>query len=191
MKVLFSIVAILGISQAPAFATSNPAPALVDSIQINGSGCFNQYVSWDQWDQVIQARTPDFSVQLDGNLRFARKNCQAMLDIVKPHGWTYRVSEVEVSGWAQLSGSVEAKVSNYHYIQGQQDSPQAELNIGPWYYNHYKLVNKQAGEWAPCNSDRILNVNTAIMLRRKDSNPGNSFLKLNPNYLIRLDWKRC
>lgn len=191
MELLKSVLAVLGISQGVALASSQPEYLTVDSIQINGSGCSNQYVGWDQWYDVLQVRTPAYSIQLNQNSRFERKNCQAIVDILKPHGWTYRVARIKVTGWAQVAGKVNAAVTNSHYIQGQIETDTAKLEIRPWFRKNYSLVNDSKGEWAPCGVDRALNVNTAIILRRNDSGNEHAYLKVNPNIRVRLDWKRC
>ncbi|MFW7378001.1 MAG: DUF4360 domain-containing protein [Oligoflexus sp.] len=191
MKLLFSVIAILGITQGTAFSNTRPSYVAIDSIQINGSGCSNEYVGWDQWSNTVQVRTPDYAIQTNPNSRIERKNCQATIDVLKPYGWTYRVASVEVTGWAQVSGNIEAEVSNYHYIQGESRTDAKSMEIRSWYRDNYKLFNDTKGAWTPCGIDRVLNVNTAIMLRRTENAYGYGYLKVNPNVRVRLDWKRC
>jgi len=192
MKLLLSVIMVLGITQGAALASnqSGPGRVAVESIQINGSGCSMGYVGSDQWKDIVQARTPDYFIEVGRYSGIERKNCQAIIDILKPQGWTYRVASIEVTGWAQVRGKVIAEVSNSHYIQGQSTTNSARLDFGPKFRNNYSLLNDTKGEWAPCGVDRALNVNTSILLRTS-SNDDHAYLKVNPNTRIRLNWKRC
>lgn len=191
-KVVLTMIATMGLSSGAAFAKSAPSGAFVDSIQIIGSGCLRDYIEGYQLGpNHLGVKTPSFHVALEQNSRIERKNCQAMIDIVKPDGWTYRVTRVRLNGWAHVSGNVEARVTNSHYIQGQARSSLVEQSISPWFRNNFRFINDEKGEWAPCGVDRILNVNTAIMVRRGENGKGHAYLKLNPNMRVQLEWKRC
>lgn len=164
---------------------------LVDSISYNGSGCGPGFASWRQQGDSLQVEAQSYSVSLDSDQsRLERKNCQLSIDILKPEGWTFRVSKIKASGWARVSGSVEASLRLAHYFQASAVTQENSKIFNSWYRGGYE-AKVEKGEWAPCGSDRALNVNTSLMLRRNSDSWASAYIKLNPKLDIQLDWKRC
>jgi hypothetical protein len=193
MKVITSLTIIVG-SLAAASASAEswfPQGAYVQSVQIAGSGCGAQDIGWDQWNNTIKLWTPSYSIEANESTGFQRGFCQAIVDMKKPQGWTYRVKSTEITGWAHIAGNVQAAVDASHYIQASSATSSQHKELSSYYRGHYQLKTQQPGEWAPCGQDRALNVKTSIQLRVPRQSWGWAYLKVNPDTKIELDWKRC
>ena len=148
----------------------------MDAISLNGSGCPSSFANWRQdGNLIIDAQS--YSVTLDEG-RLERKNCQLTLDTLKPEGWTYRVARVRLDGWARASGSVDVSARVSHYIQGSLASVEKQ-DIHSWFRGNYKLETNEKGEWAPCETDRALNINTSLLLRRSSDAWASACMKFN------------
>lgn len=191
MKLPISLAIFAGLSLTSSMASSFPQSARVDSVQIAGTGCSPQAVASDRLLDGYRIRTPSYTIRLSPSDRFVRNNCQAIVDIRKPRGWTYRVRQIELTGNAQLSGRAEGTISNDFYFQGEARTATAEAGIPLNFRNNFRYTNSVDGTWAPCNVDRALNVNTALVLRRSDGATGTGTLRINPSTRLWLEWRQC
>jgi len=191
---------------SPAYADPPPdGNIVIDVMTVNGSGC--------PIGTAAVAVSPDnmaFTVTYSAYLAQVgvgalpidfRKNCQLNLLVHVPQGFTYAVMSVDYRGFASLaSGSTGLERANY-YFQGQ--SPTAYVShpfAGPMVddWETSDVTDLAALVWAPCGTQRNLNINTELRVGVGTSDPTKttSFLTMDSTdgsiqTTYHFAWMRC
>jgi hypothetical protein len=158
-------------------ATPTPTPTgttgpEVDVVTINGTGCplNSGAVEVSEERNRLVVEYSDFMAASGPGLTAgnARRNCQMMLDITAPDGYTFAVSSLRMEGTADLPDGTTAVVKTNSYFQGSTASLSLQEKItGPsrddWAFTlDVPLVSRV---YKPCGEDnRLLAVNNQVQL---------------------------
>ena len=129
----------------------------------------------------------------------ARKNCQLVVQVDYPGGFTFAVARADYSGKAHLSDGGSAKEITTYYFQGESAQTSVEHNFtgpsdGPWTVSDVTPVESLV--WAPCGKTRLFSINEELRATKgTDENVKNSIQlvqsKNSVQTLLHLVWKRC
>ena len=172
----------------------------IRSIVYAGTGCPQGTLSAqitgsrDGLDFVIDGMSAEAGTGI--SLREGRKNCQVMIDLQVPSGWTYAVKRAEFKGWYDM----ERGTQGYHrlatYFQGQADTGTTQLNFNGTNWGYYDLIKTvPASElvWSPCGLQRALNINTSVSVRSYGGSYG--VITVDPETIplgnLQLAFRRC
>ena len=187
---------------ATAFADV-PDYVRVRSISYAGSGCpagsVAENISLDKqaftllFDSYIAEVGPGVPV------REKRKNCQLLVDLDFPQGWTYTVMDVDYRGYVSIERGVTAEQSSAYYFQGQGQSGTLETKIKGEKDDDYHLrdlVGLSALVWAPCGARRALNINTQIQVDNSANKRAAGLMTVDSvdgqlTQIFHLKWERC
>ncbi len=169
----WGLTALLSVSSFSGVAVAelgpDPSSVRINGISYAGSGCpagsVSQNLSEDAkaftllFDSYVAETGPGMPLSL------ARKNCQVVVDLRFPQGWSYSLFTVDYRGYARLeSGTSGQQVSSY-YFQGQPKTG----NLRTTYYGpaerDYQIrdtLGLDALVWSPCGANRALNMNTQV-----------------------------
>lgn len=176
MKNLLGILACSLVSMQ-ALATEAPEYVKIANIEAAGSGCplgtVAKNVSSDK--KAFTLSFSEFFAELyPGSLPSdSRKNCNLVVDLEFPEGWTYSVVSLDYRGFLDLSEGAKATTEASYYFQSQEEqvSFKAE-NEGPSTedYSFRDTLNLNSVIWSPsCQGDkRALNIKTDIRLSSQD-----------------------
>lgn len=169
----------------PAIA-DRPAPAVVppsgqvkvEVVAVNGSGCrigtaavapapdntaFTVTYS-DYMSQVgVGARPTDF-----------RKNCQIGVQVHIPQGFTFAIAQADYRGFAHLEQGASGTQRANYYFQGMSATAISSHTFYGAYNRGWQATDQTAFAalvWRPCGQDRIVNINTEIIVDAGSSNP--------------------
>ncbi len=167
LTALLSVSSFSGVAMAE--LGPDPSSVRINGISYAGSGCpagsVSQNLSEDAkaftllFDSYVAETGPGMPLSL------ARKNCQVVVDLRFPQGWSYSLFTVDYRGYARLeSGTSGQQVSSY-YFQGQPKTG----NLRTTYYGpaerDYQIrdtLGLDALVWSPCGANRALNMNTQV-----------------------------
>ena len=104
-----------------------PGTVRIESIEAIGTGCppgsFVDSISGDQLAFTL-AYSEYTAEDGPGIPRLeARKNCNIILDITYPVGWTFAIFAVDFRGFADLESNTEGTVAAQYFFQGQFSRP--------------------------------------------------------------------
>jgi hypothetical protein len=186
---------------ATAFADV-PDYVRVRSISYAGSGCpagsVAENISLDKqaftllFDSYIAEVGPGVPV------REKRKNCQLLVDLDFPQGWTYTVMDVDYRGYVSIERGVTAEQSSAYYFQGQGATARLTTAMrGPKDEDFHirDTLGLSAVVWAPCGARRALNINSQINLTQTARNAAGVIMQDsidgNLTQVYNLKWQRC
>src|SRR5690606_12960464 len=99
-----------------------PPYVFIQDIQYAGSGCPAGSVWSNLWSdhKRFQLVFDSFAAEVGPYVSRAesRKNCQIMIDLDYPHGWSFAIDEGRVSGFAALEPGVTGMQTTKYYFQG-------------------------------------------------------------------------
>lgn len=187
---------------AQALAMVPADPITVEVVTVNGSGCpagtavvkpladntgftvgYTSYVATDGG----AAAPTDF-----------RKNCQLALLVHVPQGFTYAVARADYAGSARLaSGASGLQRANY-YFQGSAVDTYSDHELSGPLYGRWSATDTAAVAdlvYAPCGSERILNVNTELRVDGGTSGAASSLRMSSTsgsvNTVYHFSWQEC
>lgn len=185
---------------APDAAATAPAAALVDVtvVTINGSGCpagAGTATLSDELD-VLTITSPAYFASAGGGARPTdfRKNCQLSLQIERPAGWTYAVSQVTANGFAALLEGATGLSRVNIFFQGSSASTTVSRTFtGPLVdqWQAVDTVDPATLNFAPCGVERNLNINTELRVTAPPNATTSNFMVRDPFSSYRLSWRRC
>ncbi|MEU1554212.1 DUF4360 domain-containing protein [Streptomyces scabiei] len=194
----------LGLLSVPSGSAAADAPAEGAQVvikTINGSGCpagtAGATVSPD--NSTLTVTYDAFTAQAGGNAApaDARKNCQLVLDVKAPASSTYALFGLDHRGNASLPAGATATIKSAYYFQGTTDDVfQSHPLTGP-YQDDWAVSDSVPDDrlvWAPCGSQRYLNVNTSLQVSAGSGNRASVVTMGStdvPGASYRLVWKRC
>lgn len=176
----------------------------VQLIAAAGSGCAP--------DTVTLAVTPGntsltldytgFTARVGGGAKpiEQRKNCQLVLQIEVPDGYSYAISKAEYRGYASLAPGASAAERAMIYTHGM---PATNFNVhrltGP-IDDHWRwevVAETKAMIWHPCGESRLLNINDEIRISAGTSDTSTTASLISKestegaDAAYHLVWKRC
>ncbi|MEU4619894.1 DUF4360 domain-containing protein [Actinoplanes sp. NPDC023801] len=195
---------------APAYAAPDPAPKpdkmmVIKVASANGSGCPKGtaaiQVSPDNTAFTITYSEYTASVGPKATPLDFRKNCQLLLDIQVPSGFTFAIASADYRGYASLRPGAYGEQSSIYYFQGHSQSTKSTHKFkGPmeddWQRTDHVAITSTS--FLPCGEKRHLNINTALRVNRgtSDTKKHTNFVSMDStdaaiNTLYRVAWKSC
>jgi hypothetical protein len=130
-----------------------------------------------------------------------RKNCQMGVRVDIPQGFTYAIAEADYRGYARMAqGAFGDERANYYFQGMSATAISSHRFYGP--YNRGWEATDRTGIAAlvfkPCGEERILNINTEVIVDAGSSNPWttNSYMTMDSTdgsvqTVYHFAWKRC
>lgn len=141
-----------------------------------------------------------YVVNAAGSNSMDRKNCQILVNLNFPQGWSYSIARMDYRGFYNISAGASGSQQALYYFQG--NLAQARLNTvfngptsGDYTLSDSLSVNNLV--WSPCGSLSGLNINTSLMARVNPNNP-NGYAQITTDSVdgsvqttYALQWQRC
>lgn len=163
---MFKMAAAVGLAMSllvPSAATAAPTADPIITLQLQtalGTGCpaGTTAVAPVEGGTAFTVTYSDFRVY-GGDY----KNCQLVIKVVVPAGITYAIYAVDNRGYALLDAASRGRLQMTSYFTGVQWTLGTNRTIyGP--YDDFWQTSNTADDlyWAPCDTDRFLNINNTI-----------------------------
>ncbi len=165
-------------------------------LTVNGTGCpgGSATVVASPNADSFGLQFPGYTAALGGDATVAerRRNCQFMLDVSVPAGYTYALANTALSGSANLASGVSANATVSYYFQGSSTTVTATQPIptGSAKWNATNTFPPDGLAYAPCDGNRNLALNTSIVLSGQ-SPASKSTASLDPNLTVQVKLKKC
>ena len=95
-----------------------------------------------------------------------RKNCQILVNLDFPQGWTYTIARMDYRGFYSLSAGATGTQQATYYFQGSAQQASLRTNfVGPTQGNYVfsDTLGLNALVWAPCGARVGVNINTSLL----------------------------
>lgn len=189
----------------PAALAVDPPPSVrIRSISWAGSGCpagtvaANVAPDLTAFTLLFDSYVADLGPGL--SLSRSRKNCQILVDLDFPQGWSYSVFSVDYRGFANLQRGVSGIQQSLYYFQGELRTGRLQTILnGPWVgdYQIRDVLGLEALVWSPCGAQRALNINSSIRLENRSGGSSAQGLLTTDSIdgtvklIYGLQWRRC
>ncbi|MEU8928043.1 DUF4360 domain-containing protein [Kitasatospora sp. NPDC048545] len=181
-----------------------PAPIVIESVAVNGSGCpaGTAAVSVAPDNTAFTVTYSNYTAKVGPGTAPTdyRKNCQLGLLVHVPGGYTYAVVSATYRGFASLApGASGTQRASYHF-QGSARTTDSTHHFEGGFTGNWQetdTVDVAARVFAPCGQTRNLDIDTELRVEAGTSSPGaTSFLEMDSTdgsikTVYRLAWKRC
>jgi hypothetical protein len=140
----------------------------IRSISWAGSGCpagsvaENLAPDFQAFTLVFDSYVAEIGPQLP--LSLSRRNCQILIDLDFPQGWSYSVFNVDYRGFINLEPGVWGVQQSAYYFQGEFRTARLHTTLYGPSVSDYQIrdsLGLDALVWAPCGAHRALNINSA------------------------------
>lgn len=206
--VLAAIGTVMALSVPAAAHATEPAPAAAvpqgnitaTVTTANGSGCNSSTITViPNGDRSgFRVRYGSFEAEAGGNAETTarRRNCQISVRVTVPSGWTFAIAEADYRGRADLHAGATGQHRTNYYWQGSSANHRTEESFtGPL---HGSWATRDAAPvlvYAPCETQRILNINTELRVDEGKSS-GVSSMSMTASQgdvdtLFNVTWTRC
>jgi hypothetical protein len=122
-----------------------------------------------------------------------RENCNLILRLSVPQGWSFTLFSADYRGFANLDRLVQATLRSAYFFEGEFPSSALEAHlVGPIdkKYRIRDTLDLDEVGWSPCGEDRALNVNTEVRVNNRSNRRGSGLIELNKT-LLGIKWRRC
>lgn len=189
---------------------ADPAAAPSDKITvgvvtINGSGCRagTTALATAADNQAFTVTYSEYIAHIGAGASATdmRKNCQLMLKVKAPQGFTFAIAKADYRGFASLAKGATARQQASFYFQGDSATSSVSHSFaGPLEDNWQTTDTQEVAEmvWSPCGSERLLAVNTELRVNAGTSDPARdaSFMTMDStdgsvSTEYHLSWKTC
>ncbi|MBZ4324333.1 DUF4360 domain-containing protein [Streptomyces huiliensis] len=182
-----------------------PGRIQIDVVSVNGSGCpagtAAVAVAGDNTAFTVSYSNYLAQVGLGSKPTDFRKNCQLGLNVHVPQGYTYAIARADYRGFAHLQSGATGLEKASYYFQGMQQTTSANHRFSGPFSDDWQtsdVTDFDALVYAPCGTQRILNVNTELRVSAGSSDPASttSFMAMDSadgsvNTLYHFEWKQC
>ncbi|GAB3430600.1 DUF4360 domain-containing protein [Actinophytocola sediminis] len=188
---MLSMIAAAGIAMslavAPAGAQDNPPDdrITVDIVTVNGSGCpaGTAAVATSTDNTAFTVTYSDYVAQVGqgADPTDLRKNCQLVLQVHIPQGFTYAIAQADYRGFAHLARGASALQQASYYIQGTSPTTRSSHPINSPVSDNWQFTDRtETAElvYAPCGEERNLNINTELRVSSGSSGTASSFVTM-------------
>lgn len=165
-------------SASAAAADQSSAPATLDVVTVNGSGCPVSTAG----SAKVTTSADRASFQIDFNSFEAsggpgisaiesRRNCQLALKVTPPAGFAYRLNQLDFTGSATIASGASALVRTSYYWQGMaQSNVSSHTFTGPFDDDWATSDRGDFDEpFSTCGEQRFLNINTELRITKGSS----------------------
>lgn len=182
---------------------AGPDYARVRSISYAGTGCPAGTIQGRFGSDLtsFSLESDDFVAEAGPGvaLSASRKNCQIMLNVDFPAGWSFAVAEVDYRGYVALDRGVSATQTSAYYFQGQSTSARLSTTLtGPTFasYRIKDTLGISAYVWSPCGLSRALVINAQARVDNTRNRSGDGVITVDRvsgrlAQVYGLSWKRC
>jgi len=203
-KLVLSLVCMLSL----AFVSSGsaaPNNVTIKKIVFNGSGCPPGSTQARLARDGTSFRLlfgPQFEAEIGPGVPLieSRKNCQVLLTLNVPQGFTFALAAVDYRGSADIASGSQGVFRATHFFQGQsrQSTTMKTFNgplRGDW--RAFQAIPITELVWAPCGVERALNINASIRVARGSAGPrSDSQMTMDSERgrlftLFQFRWKTC
>jgi len=191
------------VSPAPAADTSPPPDRItVNVVTVNGSGCKagTAAVAVSPDNTAFTVTYSDFLAQAGsgtGPTDF-RKNCQLVLQVNIPQGFTYGIAAADYRGYANLKrGATGTEKASYYFQGNSATASRTHSFYGPSDDNWQATDSTDVSEivYQPCGEKRMFNVNAELRVYAGGSG-ATSFMTMDStdggvSTVYHFSWKHC
>ncbi|MGI5212449.1 DUF4360 domain-containing protein [Plantactinospora sp. CA-290183] len=127
----------------------------------------------------------------------SRKNCQLNLAVRVPAGFTYAIARVEHQGFAHLQNGATGQQLAHYYFTGTSPTAHVSHEFSGPYTGDWQTSDQAAALiYAPCGSQRNLNINTELRVDGGHSDSATSFITMDSSRggvrtIYHLSWRTC
>ncbi|MEE6258312.1 DUF4360 domain-containing protein [Plantactinospora sonchi] len=185
--------------------TPPPAERITIELKtVNGSGCRagTAAVAPSPDNTSFTVTYSDYLAQTGDGARPTdfRKNCQLVLQVNVPAGFTYAIAQADYRGFAHLQrGASGLQRANYYFQGTSPTTSRSHTWPGPFSDNWQATDTTDVASlvYAPCGEVRYLNVNTELRVSAGSSAPStSSFMAMDStdgsvNTTYHFSWMRC
>ncbi|WP_255955692.1 DUF4360 domain-containing protein [Streptomyces odontomachi] len=198
--------AALSAQGAQAATTPDAAPSEATQVSIesvNGSGCpagtARVSVASDNSTLTVTYSNYYALAGIGAEPTDARKNCQLILDVEAPAGYTYAIFGLDYSGHAHIEAGATGSQRSEYFFQGSTSGVVKSHTITGPYDGDWSTSDDTSDQlvWAPCDAQRYLNVNTELRVDAgtSDTQHSSSLIAMRstdaPASTYHLTWKKC
>jgi hypothetical protein len=200
------------VSEAPEMIVVNPEAqpdAHPDSVKVRsiswaGSGCPARSVAKDLspdftaftlvFDSYVAEIGPDLPLSL------SRRNCQIVVGLDFPQGWSYSLFDVDYRGFTDLEPGVSGVQQAAYYFQGDFRTARFRTTLDGPRVNDYHIrdsLDVDALVWAPCGVQRALNINSSVrVVDNSEDHDAQGLMTTDSidgkvTHIYGLRWRRC
>ncbi len=197
------LAAVMAFSSAAAVVDEVPAERVtVEIVTANGSGCpvgtTEVGVAADNSELVVTHRGYVARAGAGAGPTEFRKNCQLVLNVKVPSGFTFGIVRADYRGDLSLQAGAQAWQAAAYYFQGDSATVRRIHPFQGPAWDRWETTDSISPEeivYAPCDSKRYFNLNTALRVNAGTSS-ARSWISMdspdaNPNSRYRFAWKRC
>lgn len=141
-----------------------------------------------------------YIVNAAGSNSMDRKNCQILVNLNFPQGWSFSIARMDYRGFYDISAGASGSQQAIYYFQG--NLAQARLSsvfkgpiVGDYLISDSIGINNLV--WSPCGSKSGVNINTSLIGTVGPNNP-NGFARLTTDSAdgsvqttYALQWQQC
>jgi len=175
----------------------------IKSLTWDGTGCPREqdtvgyYISDDrtiftlEFDQFVASIGPGVAVSEN------RKNCQLILDLQYPQGWSYSILQTTFRGYVAIDAGVTATQEAVYYFSGEAGQATCSANFsGPDVEDYTKpgAVKLSSVVWSPCGASTALNIDSSVRLTATGSGTGqitDDSADGKIQFVVGIQWKTC
>jgi hypothetical protein len=182
-----------------------PGRVTIDVVTVNGSGCpagttavataddntaFTVTYSTFLAQTGVGAKPTDF-----------RKNCQLVLRVNYPQGFTFGIAQADYRGFGHLAaGARGVERANYYFSGHSHTAHRTHTFRGPMSDNWQATDRTEVGAivYAPCGEQRLFNINTElrVLAGSSDTKKTTSFMSMDStdasfSTKYQFSWKKC
>jgi hypothetical protein len=197
---LLALAMVFSAGAPPADAPPGRVPVAI--VTANGSGCPSGTTEIDVADDnstfAVIHRSFVAKAGAGAEVTDFRKNCQLVLDVNAPPGYTYGIVRADYRGYVNLqTGATALQRANY-YFQGMSATEYRSHPFrGPLRdeWRTTDTVDPGSVVYAPCGENRYFNINTELRVYA-DPKAATSWISMdspdrNPNSRYHFVWRRC
>ncbi|MBF6329702.1 DUF4360 domain-containing protein [Nocardia transvalensis] len=209
--VLFAFSLPMSGSPASGVPTSDPNASppsgkiTIDVVTVNGSGCppGTAAVAVADDNTAFRVTYSRFTarVGVGADPTDFRKNCQIVLQVHVPQGFTYGIASAEYRGFAHLEAGATALERATYYFQGDSATDYVDHPLSGYYHGRWHMTDTtDVGEivFQPCGRTRNFNINTQLRVHAGTSDPSRttSYITMGStdgsvHTTYHFAWKKC
>ncbi|QIS22118.1 DUF4360 domain-containing protein [Nocardia terpenica] len=177
----------------------------VDVVTVNGSGCPQGTaavaVAADNTAFTVTYSQFTALVGVGADPTDFRKNCQLVLQVHVPQGFTYGIASADYRGFAHLDAGATALERARYYFQGDSATEYVDHPLSGFYDDDWQMTDTTdvgAIVFQPCGQTRDFNINTELRVKAGTSDPytTTSFITMDSTdgsivTTYHFAWKQC
>jgi hypothetical protein len=184
--------------------TTPPGQITINLVTVNGSGCAagTAAVALSPDDTAFTVTYSSYLAQAGGGVSPVdfRKNCQLVVNVHVPQGFTYAIAEADYRGFASLADGASAVERANYYFQGDPQTAYVTHNFSGPLGDDWEQVDSTPVAslvFAPCGVERDFDINTELRVNAGTQNPSTtSFITMDSTdgsitTTYHFAWKTC